>query len=78
MNSENAVIGTLFQAIQARNVPQQLIDYIHANHPKSVVLTYYLGHWFDNVGKKELAATYYIKCTNIEPLFTPPYFPLAE
>lgn len=54
-----------------------LIVEIQKKFPQSVILNYYVGMYYQKFDK-ERAKTFFEKCVNLEPLFTAPYYELAQ
>ena len=56
----------------------ELVKDIERRFPKSVILQYYIGYYYEKVGESDLANEKFKKCTRMEGLFSVPYFHLAS
>lgn len=57
---------------------ERLIKDIEKKFPKSPILQYYIGFYFDEIGQKELAKAKFSKCIKLLPFFSQPYLHLAN
>ena len=77
--NEQQYINLLFQRMQ-NNISSAatLVKDIDRKFPKSYILQYYSGYYYEKINDLEKAVHKFKRAIDIEPLFSPPYFNLAS
>lgn len=77
-NGEQQLIYELHRRITSKKGVLDLIPFVQNDYPQSVVLQYYLGYYYEQMGQWNLAEEQYEKCISLNQLFTPPYMNLGK
>jgi len=78
MNEENILIQQFHQCITKNENPNEYIYRIDEEFPNSVILNYYIGHYFKNSGRIDEAKERFYKCIKLNTLFSQSYFELND
>lgn len=77
-NQEQLFINSLYKKIQKGESITDLIPQINEKYSNSVVIQYYLGHYYHEKGHFDEAEIQFKKCIDINMFYPPPYFNLVS